>query len=521
MGSPFLALLFAPLLFMGLLAGVGGIAFGAAYLMSAAGITKSPPEAIAERGGGARIYDRHGTLLYEFLDPEYGLQQRVPLSEVSPLIKDATIAAEDASFYDNPGINIRGLARASIENLRPGEDFMQGSGGSSITQQLVKQLYFSKEEREERSVSRKIREAAIALQITQDYSKDQILEWYLNEIPYGGVHRGIEAAAKGYLGVSAKDVTLSQAAFLAGLPQSPGEYDPFTRFDAAIARQHDVLDLMVKHGYITAEDAAWAKLEQIVLNPQPRPFLAPHFVNMVGDYIRQTLGEEALLHAGLEVHTTLDLPLQTRVNEILEQHLQTYENSTQGHNGAVVIIEPPTGRVLAVVGSRDYFREDVDGTVNNALAINSPGSALKPFTYATAFMNGWGPEWPVIDSPISYKQADGKTFSPRNPDGRTRGRMPVREALGNSFNIPAFKTILWIGVDEMVATAKAMGLTTLDRDLGPAITLGGVDVKLYDMVYAYGTFANNGVMAGTDLPPISRPGIVREGRGFVHLPPLP
>jgi membrane peptidoglycan carboxypeptidase len=160
-------------------------------------------------------------------------------------------------------------------------------------------------------------------------------------------------------------------------------------------------------------------------------------------------------------------------------------------------MEPPTGQVLAVVGSRDYFREDIDGTVNNALALNSPGSTLKPFTYATAFMRGWGPDWPIIDTPITYREADGKTFSPRNPDGRTRGRITLKEALGNSYNIPAFKTILWVGVDNMVATAKAMGITSLDRELGPATTLGGVDVKLYDMVYGYSTFANNGVMAGT------------------------
>jgi membrane peptidoglycan carboxypeptidase len=487
----------SPLL-LAVLAGIAAlIVTGASYYTAVRATMQPPEEAIAERGGGARIYDRSGVLLYEFLDESYGFQERVQLEQVSPHIRNATIAAEDASFYSNPGLNVRGLARAALENLKPGDDFLQGSGGSSITQQLVKQLYFTKEEREQRTISRKLREATLAIQITRDYEKDQILEWYLNEIPYGGVLIGIQAASQGYFGIPASDVTLGQAAFLAGLPQSPGKYDPFTNMPAARARQHDVLDLMAEHGFITQEMANWAKLEEIHLNPKPRPFLAPHFVQYVGDYVKAVLGEHALYHGGLEVTTTLDLAMNTRANEILEQHLQTYEHSTNGHNGSVVIIEPPTGQILAMVGSRDYFREDIDGSVNNAIALNSPGSALKPFTYVTAFMQGWGPEWPIVDTAITYREEGmPEPFRPRNPDGRNRGVMPVKQALGNSFNIPAFKTILWAGVPNVVNTAKAMGISTLDRDLGPALTLGGVDVKLLDMVYGYGTFANNGVMVG-------------------------
>jgi membrane peptidoglycan carboxypeptidase len=266
--------------------------------------------------------------------------------------------------------------------------------------------------------------------------------------------------------------------------------------DGAVARQRQVLDLMSHHGLIDEETAAWAKFEEIQLHPSQRPFHAPHFVQYVADYVKVTLGEHALYNGGLEIHTTLDLAMQWKANAALEKYLRQYENSTQGHNGSVVVLEPPTGQILVMVGSRDYFRDDIDGRVNNAVALNSPGSTLKPFTYATAFKQGWGPEWPIVDTPITYKEIDGKTFSPRNPDGRNRGVMPVREALGNSFNIPAFKTILWAGVPETIATAKAMGITTLDRDLGPALTLGGVDVKLLDLVYGYSTFANNGVMAG-------------------------
>jgi membrane peptidoglycan carboxypeptidase len=485
----------APLLGIAAIASCGIVA-GMSYVQQVEGEFPEPAEAIASRGGGAKIYDRHGTLLYQFLDDSFGLQNRVKLEQISPVLQDATIAAEDASFYENPGINVRGIARAAVENLRPGDDFLEGSGGSSITQQLVKQIYFTAKERKERSLDRKAKEAVLAVRITEDYSKEQILEWYLNEIPYGNLFVGAETAAIGYFGILASQVSAAQAAFLAGLPQSPARYDPFTQFDAARARQHVVLDLMVRHGKLTAEEGAWAKLEVIQLAPMERPFSAPHFVQYVADYLRATIGEEALLRGGISVWTTLDLELNLRANEILEQHVSTYEESSGGHNGAVVVINPPTGQILAMVGSRSYFRADIDGEVNNATALNSPGSTLKPFTYATAFMRGWGPEWPIIDSAIKYKDDLGTEFSPRNPDGRNRGTMPVKQALGNSFNIPAFKTILWVGFENVRNTAKRMGITTLDADLGPALTLGGSDVKLLDMVYAYSTFANNGIIVG-------------------------
>ena len=475
---------------------------GGCYYNAVVSGIEPPEQLIAGRDGGARIYDRNGTLLYQYFDERYGMGARIDLEQVSPWVRHATIAAEDASFYSNSGINVRGIARAAVENLKPGDGLFDGSGGSSITQQLVKQLYFSPEERAQRSIPRKAREAAIALHLTRKYEKNQILEWYLQEISYGGVLIGIEAASQGYFGVPASDLTLAQAAFLAGLPQSPSEYNPFEHFDAATVRQHDVLDLMVKHGQVSAELAAWAKFELISLRPSERPFLAPHFVQFVGDEITRQLGDDALYRAGLEIHTTLDLGLQTQANLYLEQHLRTYEKNSGGHNGAVVIMHAPSGQILAMVGSRDYFRDDVNGRVNNALGLNSPGSTLKPFTYLTAFQQGWGPDWPVIDTAITYKEVSGETFTPRNPDGRTRGVMPVKTALGNSFNIPAFKTILWAGVDNVVATAKSMGITTLDGDLGPALTLGGSDVKLLDMVYAYGTLANSGSMVGqaTSIP---------------------
>jgi membrane peptidoglycan carboxypeptidase len=492
-------LLFVPIA-LAVCVGSCAVVGAARYVSDVSSEYVSAEAAVAARGGGARIYDRNGTLLFQFLDERYGQQERVSLEQMSFWVQAATISAEDESFYSNPGISVRGISRAAFENFGFGDGFMNGSGGSSITQQLVKQIYFSPEEREERSIERKIKEVVLAIRMTDEYEKEQILEWYLNEIPYGNLAVGIEAASMAYFGIPAKELTLAQSAFLAGLPQSPSLYDPFTRYEQAKARQSDILNLMVRHGAIDETTRDWAMLEEIVLNPKPRPFLAPHFVLYTADYIKAVLGEEALYHGGLSILTTLDLPLNDAANRYLEGHLQTYEASSQGHNGSVVVLHPPTGQILAMVGSRDYFRQDVNGEVNNAIALNSPGSTLKPFTYATAFMQGWGPEWPIIDSAIKYKEPDEKEFSPRNPDGRTRGVMPVKQALGNSFNIPAFKTILWAGVENVRATAQRMGITTLGTGLGPAMTLGGADVKLLDLTYAYSTFANNGIIAGAASP---------------------
>ena len=502
----------APLLFLPVVLVLGTL-FLHYYNGVAAGI-ESPQQVIATNGGGARILDRNGNLLYQFLDDKHGYQQWVKLEDTSPWLQKATIAIEDPDFYSNPGINLRGLARAAYENLMPGHDLMQGTGGSSITQQLAKQLYFSQEERGERTISRKAREMTIALELTRRYSKDQIFEWYLNEVPYGSVFTGVEEASERYFSIPAKDLNLAQAAFLAGLPQSPARYDPITNFPAAKARQVQVLDLMAKHGFLTQAEADLTKFADVQLQPSSMPFEAPHFVLYVADYLRQTLGEDALMHGGLVVQTTLDLDLNKRAQELLEKHLSENEEATDAHNGAVIVIEPSTGQILAMVGSRDYFRDDIAGQVNNALAVNSPGSTLKPFTYVTAFMQGWGPDWPVVDRPITYTEEDGKTFSPRNPgDGHTYGVIPARQALGNSLNVSAFKTILWVGVDNMVRTAKAMGITDLDTKVGPAVTLGGTDVKLLDLTYGYSVFANGGTMAGA-------PTVLSLPEGNRHLDPI-
>ena len=344
------------------------------------------------------------------------------------------------------------------------------------------------------------------MELTNRYSKDQILEWYLNQIPYGGVYNGIEAAAQGYFGKSAKDLTLAEAALLAGIPACPNCYSPRENPAAAVARRHQVLVLMLEKDKITPLEALAANQEPLQLAPNWFFIDAPHWVlSYVGPELEKMFGHQALYRGGLEVTTTLDLDLQKKAEAILEEKISDYEETAGGHNGALVALDPTSGEILAYVGSRDYFREDILGENDMAQAVNSPGSALKPFTYLTSFMKlGWGPGTLVLDTPASFTEADGTVFTPRNPSGDYKGPISIRTALGNSLNVPAFKVILATGVQDVVNTAKKMGLTSLTGSYGPSFTIGGVDVKLVDMVFGYSVFANNGVMRGTptvlDLP---------------------
>ena len=478
-----------------------------------------PEEALANQPStGAKIYDRNGRLLYQFVDDLSGLRNPVPLSEISPYLIDATVATEDDSFYSNPGINVNGLIRAAYENFLPGElGFLQGSGGSSITQQLVKNVYIAPEERTKRSIPRKIKETVFAVELTRRYSKDQIMEWYLNQISYGGLYNGVEAASLGYFGKHAKDLTLAEAALLAGIPASPAAYDPINNPEAAVPRRNRVLDLMLRKGKIapvgdfTAAQVAYlAKLEPLGVAPQRFPIEAPHFVlSYLKPQLEELLEPDALYRGGLLVTTTIDLDLQREAEEALERWISEFEASSNGHNGALAAIDPKTGEILVMVGSRDYFRDDIQGRNNMATAVNSPGSAFKPFTYATAFMElGWGPGTLVLDTPVSFTEADGRVFSPRNPRGEFQGPLPIRQALGNSLNVPAFKVAMATGVDNIVRTARKMGITSLTGSYGPSITIGGVDVTVLDMTYGYSVFANNGLLRGMpsilDLPEGSR-----------------
>jgi len=468
-----------------------------------------PDEAIAQLPiGGARILDRNGRFLYQFVDDRYGLRDPIPFSEISQHLIDATVATEDASFWDNPGVNFRGLAAAAWENFSPIGDrpgFLQGRGGSSITQQLVKNVYFSPEERAKRSINRKLKETVLALELTRQYSKEEVLGWYLNLISYGNLYNGAEAASQGYFGKSAKDLTLGEAALLAGVPASPSRYDPINNFEAAKHRQVAVLVRMYQEGYIDRDEFWQGAADPIEIRPQRFPVNAPHFVfNVVQPQLERLFGEEAVGREGLVVHTTLDLEWQERAEAIVDEQVSTYESSG-GHNGAFVAIDPESAEILVYVGSRDYFRDDIDGRNDMAAALNSPGSAFKPVTYLTTFMKlGWGPGTMVLDTPVSSKYWDGAR-QPRNYTGEFEGPLTVRNALGNSLNVSAVKALLHVGLPDVIQQAKRMGISTFDgRQFGPSLTVGGADVKLIDMVYAFSVFANLGVLKGVptelDLP---------------------
>lgn len=477
-----------------------------------------PEQLIAELPrGGARIYDRNGALLYEFVDDLAGLRRPVPLAEISPWVIAATISTEDQSFETNNGLNTRGLVRAAVENLSPsvGGNFFEGSGGSSITQQLAKNVYIPREERAERSVERKLKETVIALELTQRYTKDQILEWYLNSIPYGGIYTGIQAAAEGYFGKDAKDLTLAEAAVLAGIPQSPAAYAPLqgqltpgalvalTPGSPTKVRQLEVLRLMVENGAISQAEADTAARERVEFRPNRFDIEAAHFVlGRVATEIRKRFGDDALFRNGLEVTTSLDIELQHEAERILDEKITEFGEQADLFNGAAIVLDPLTGEILTYVGSRDYFRDDIFGRNDNVIGLNSPGSTLKPFTFMTAFTEGWGTGTGILDTPLSLIDfATGQTYTPRDPIVGFLGPITAASALGNSLNITAVKAIQFAGVERTVQMLKQVGYTTLNNPLGygPSLTVGGVDITLQDQAIAYSVLANNGLMRGQEI----------------------
>ncbi|OGO05645.1 MAG: hypothetical protein A2Y60_04505, partial [Chloroflexi bacterium RBG_13_54_9] len=446
-----------------------------------------------------RIYDRNGKLLYEMLDPQGGRRFRVSLSQISPYLQQATIATEDADFYRNIGINVKGLIRAVISNLTdPG----QGGGGSSITQQLVKNVLIPEEERGQVLLSRKVKEAILSYELTRLYSKEQILEWYLNEINYGNLSYGVEAAAQSYFGKPAKDLTLAESAMLAGLPQAPATYDPFTDPEAAKRRQSTVLDLMVRQGYIDEAEAEAAKEEELTYSPNTFPIQAPHFVMYVQALLEQKYGADALYRGGLKVITTLDIEMQSQAQAIARKRMEGLKKNNAS-NAALVAIKPQTGEIMTMLGSVDFWDASIDGQVNVATSERQPGSAFKPFTYVTAFMKGFTPATMLLDVRTSFPDGINPPYVPDNVDHKLRGPVLARVALACSMNIPAVRTIAYAGVQNVIDMAHKMGITTLNLKnfYGLSLTLGGGEVKLLDMVYGYTIFANGGKMTGVDVPP--------------------
>jgi len=452
------------------------------------------PSALAHRQlfQTARILDRQGRLLQELNDPATGRRILVPLSEVPASLRDATIAAEDASFYDNPGFDIRAVVRATYQWIRSGTP---QSGASTITQQLVKNTLLGPEQ----TAERKIKEAFLAMELTRRYSKDQILEMYVNEIFYGNRAYGIEAAAETYFGKPARELTLAEASLLAGLPQAPSYYDPYTSMAAARERQQYVLEQMVRTGAITQaqSDAAWRTPLELVPLSSAGTREAPHFVNYVLQQVESRFGTEALFRDGLQITTSIDLDLQHAAEDAASKHIADIK-ARNATNAALVSIDPKSGEIVAMLGSVDFDNASIDGQVNVALAPRQPGSTLKPFTYVTAFAKGWSPATLVWDIPTTFPGG----YRPNDFDGKFPGPMTVRSALAQSRNIPALEALQFVSVPELLATVHRLGIQDL-RDTnryGLAVTLGGGEVKLLDLTYAYTAFASGGRQVGAEVP---------------------
>ena len=460
------------------------------------------PEHLRARAalGSTRILDRRGQLLYELPEPLSGRQRPVSLDTIPLALRQATIAVEDASFYSNSGIDMRGIARAVWANLRSGAIV---SGGSTITQQLARGFLLDPATARERSFSRKLREALLALKLTAAYSKDDILALYLNQSYYGGQSYGVEAAAQHFFGKPVRDLDLAECALLAGLPQAPSRYDPFAAREAALARQADVLDAMARAGYVSPAQAAAAKAEPLQFGGGDQSPRAPHFVNYVLDQLDARLGADVVARGGLTITTTLDADLNDAAQASLRRQialLSTPRNGGPDHrvrNGAVLVLDPHDGAILAMVGSPQFNDTRSQGQVNATLALRQPGSAIKPLTYAAAFERGWTPASQILDVPSTFQTREGQQYTPQNYDRTFHGPLLLREALATSSNIGAVRLLDAIGVPALLNMAGRLGIDSLGDPAnagryGLALTLGGGEVTPLELTAAYATFANGG-----------------------------
>jgi len=449
-----------------------------------------------------RITDRYGRLLYDLIADEGGRHMPVSIQDIPVELINATIATEDSTFYENPGVDLRAILRALWINLQGGETL---SGGSTITQQVARNLLLESGEREQRTLRRKLRESLLAWQLARHLSKDEILTLYLNHMYYGAMSYGVEAAAQTYFGKSVTDLDLAESALLAGLPQSPAHYNPLTDLDKAKKRQQVVLELMEKQGYISAEARALASREKLVFVASPYPIEAPHFVLMIRDELGEWVADEVLYRAGgLTVRTTLDLDWQHHAERIIQSQLNALNQADADSpgagigNAALVAVDPQTGEILAMVGSPDYFDPTTYGAINMALSPRQPGSAFKPLVY-TAAMDPDG-EQPltaatmILDVYTAFVTHDGYAYAPLNFDHQEHGPVSLRQALGSSLNIPAVRVLDEVGLEPVIELARQLGITTfgdLDHyDL--SLALGGGEVRLLELTAAYAAFANAG-----------------------------
>ncbi|NCN12036.1 penicillin-binding protein [Candidatus Kaiserbacteria bacterium] len=448
-----------------------------------------------------KIYDRTGEVLL------YDLHQDVrrtiiPFEEMSRHIKNATVAIEDDQFYNHFGIDLKAIVRAALANFQDG-DLLGGQGGSTITQQVIKNSILDRD----KNLSRKVKEAILSIKLEQVLEKDEILAVYLNEVPYGGTIYGIEEASQAFFGKKAADLTLPEAAYLAAIPQAPTYLSPYgSHRDDLNHRKQLVLDRMRLNGFITIDEYEEAKATVVEFQPQAVTGIrAPHFVMYVIEQLVKTYGEEVLTEQGFKVITTLDWELQKEAERIVAEKVVINTEKFNASNAGLVATDPKTGDLLVMVGSRDYFSDEVEGNFNIALAERQPGSAIKPFVYANAFRKGYLPSTILFDVPTQFspqcepwsRSSESPCYAPNNHNNKFLGPISMRNALAQSLNIPAVKTLYLAGIKNTVKFANDMGISTLtDPDrYGLTLVLGGGEVRLLDMTYAYGVFANNGIKA--------------------------
>lgn len=447
-----------------------------------------------------KIYDRNGILLYDvYKDVRRTV---VPFDQISIHIKNATIATEDDTFYQHHGVRPVAFIRALIANFQTGRF---GQGGSTITQQVIKNALLTRE----KTISRKVKEWILAIKLERTLSKEEILGLYLNESPYGGTIYGVEETSLAFFGKPSKDVTLAEAAYLAALPQAPTYYSPFGKNKAALdARKDFVLKRMSDLRFINTEEYEQAKAEVVKFIPvEDRSIKAPHFVMYVKEELTKKYGEDALVSGGLRVTTTLDYSVQEEAQELVSTYMNENGERFNAGNGALVAVDPKTGQIVVMVGSRDYFDQEHEGNFNIATAKRQPGSSFKPFVYAKAFEKGYTPETVVFDLPTQFNancDAFGKPLTPNVPesacympenyDQTFRGPITLRNALAQSVNIPAIKTLYLVGIKPAIEFAQRVGITGLDdpNRYGLTLVLGGGEVSLLDLTSAYGVFANDG-----------------------------
>jgi len=464
------------------------------------------PEKFTERQMAlpTKIYDQTGkTLLYTIFGEEK--REIILLNEMSEPIKQAVVAAEDANFYNHFGIDPKGIARAILVRLKIIKSSFSGQGASTIPQQLIRSTFLTPE----KTIKRKIREIILTLELDRQYSKDQILEWYLNQVPFGSNTYGIESASKTFFAKKAKDLSLSESALLASLIRAPSWLSPYGENKEELFERKDyILKRMTQKNYITQQEYETAKNQELQFEKLFTSIEAPHFILYVKKLLTEKYGDEFLQRGGLKVYTSLNIELQQLAEKVIEQGV-AINKGLGAHNAAMVAIDPKTGGILALVGSADYFAESEPKGCRAGkncvfepefdvatLGLRQPGSAFKPFVYATAFKKGYSDKYIVIDTQTNFGVWGGKEYIPQNYDGRFRGPVSLRQALAQSLNVPSVKTLVYLaGIKQSIETAQDLGITTLKDSsyYGPSLVLGGGEVKLLEMASAFAVFANQGI----------------------------